>query len=168
MTENNALIDRQFRHMAWANQWVLELLSQAEPEALAYCAPGSDWSVARIAAHLVDAAGFYAGRLDGQGFLDYVKVPETGVELTVLAEQIAGADLRLRDAAQLPEGVAVFTRDSGEVVQRARSTILAQSIHHATEHRAQIADALAAYGTPLIDLDDLDLWAFGGHEGLGD
>ena len=41
-----------------------------------------------------------------------------------------------------------------------RSTVVAQAIHHATEHRAQIAGALATNGIDTIDLDALDLWAF--------
>jgi hypothetical protein len=50
---------------------------------------------------------------------------------------------------------------------RARSTVLAQAIHHATEHRAQIAGALAAHGIDALDLDELDVWAYGDAEGLG-
>ena len=50
---------------------------------------------------------------------------------------------------------------------RARSTVLAQAIHHATEHRAQIAGALAAHGIDAIDLDALDLWEFADAEGRG-
>jgi uncharacterized damage-inducible protein DinB len=46
------------------------------------------------------------------------------------------------------------------MVKRWRSTILSQSIHHATEHRAQIASALEAKGFKPVDLDELDLWAF--------
>ena len=45
-------------------------------------------------------------------------------------------------------------------VKRWRSTILSQAIHHATEHRAQLASALEAKGFKPMDLDELDLWAF--------
>ena len=48
-----------------------------------------------------------------------------------------------------------------------RSTIVGQAIHHATEHRAQIAAALATNGIDAIDLDELDVWAYGDAEGLG-
>jgi len=48
----------------------------------------------------------------------------------------------------------------GQLIQRWRSTILSQAIHHATEHRAQIASALEAKGFTPINLDDLDLWEF--------
>jgi hypothetical protein len=51
---------------------------------------------------------------------------------------------------------------------RARSTVLGRSIHHATEHRAQIAGALVAHGITALDLDALDVWALGDAEGLGE
>jgi len=35
-----------------------------------------------------------------------------------------------------------------------------QAVHHATEHRAQIAGALAANGNSSLDLDALDVWTF--------
>jgi len=50
---------------------------------------------------------------------------------------------------------------------RARSTILGQAIHHATEYRAQVAAALATHGIDAINLDALDLWAYSDAEGLG-
>jgi len=34
-----------------------------------------------------------------------------------------------------------------------------QAIHHATEHRAQIAGALAAHGITSVDLDAIDVWS---------
>ena len=40
------------------------------------------------------------------------------------------------------------------------STILAQAIHHAAEHRAQIADILAANNLDVLNLDKIDLWSF--------
>jgi hypothetical protein len=43
-----------------------------------------------------------------------------------------------------------------------------QSIHHATEHRAQIAGIFANHGLKIIDLDAIDLWEFANYEGLGD
>jgi hypothetical protein len=45
---------------------------------------------------------------------------------------------------------------------------LGQSIHHAIEHRAQIADILVMHGIKDIDLDEIDVWALGDAEGLGE
>jgi uncharacterized damage-inducible protein DinB len=48
----------------------------------------------------------------------------------------------------------------GATVTRARSTIISQAIHHATEHRAQLISALEAKGFTSINLDHYDLWAY--------
>ena len=57
------------------------------------------------------------------------------------------------------EGKITGTRD-GEEITRERSTIISQAVHHATEHRAQLIDALEYKGYKIINLDDIDLWAF--------
>lgn len=162
----DATLDRLFRHMAWANQAVLESLSKLTPEQLQLTAPGSEWSVARIAHHLVDAQRWYVWRL-AQDACDDSEIPTSGEAVRALAQLMAVADARIREEAALPEGMTTYERD-GKVITRARSTILAQAVHHATEHRAQIADTLAAHGVNVIDLDALDLWSFGTWEGLGD
>lgn len=61
----------------------------------------------------------------------------------------------------------VLVRRDNPTLTRARSTVFGQSIHHATEHRAQIAGALVAHGVMALNLDDLDVWAFGDAEGVG-
>jgi uncharacterized damage-inducible protein DinB len=72
---------------------------------------------------------------------------------------------RVHEAAYTPAGVV--TRQDDSTLTRARATVLAQTIHHATEHRAQIAGALVAHGITALNFDDLDVWAFGDAEGLG-
>ena len=85
-------------------------------------------------------------------------------ELTEVAARCAAIDARIRAQAAVPDGPSP-SPDGKE--GRARSTILGQAIHHATEHRAQIAGALSTHGIDAIDLDALDLWAYGDAEGLG-
>lgn len=161
----DATLDRLYRHMAWANQSVLNSLAQLEPEYLHLTAPGSEWSIARIAHHLVDAQRWYVWRV-ARDECDDSPVPEHPADIMELAALVAVADRRLHEEALLPEGMTEYERE-GKTIVRARSTILAQAIHHATEHRAQIADTLAAHGIHAIDLDDLDVWSFGTAEGLG-
>lgn len=62
--------------------------------------------------------------------------------------------------------MTTFQRE-GKAIHRARSTILGQSIYHATEHRTQIADIFSLHGIRAIDLDEMDVWAYGDAEGLG-
>ena len=157
--------DRLFRHMAWANAQTFAVLAGLPDEVLSYCEPGNDWSVGMIVLHLAEAATGYASRLDGTPYVDLpFDVVSTHAELAVAAAACAGADARLRTAAANPHGVVVLQR---KPFTRARSTVLAQSIHHATEHRAQIAGALVAHGVLTLNLDDLDVWAYGDAEGLG-
>jgi uncharacterized damage-inducible protein DinB len=156
-------LDRLLRHMAWANADVASRLSELSAETLALAAPGSTWTVAEIFDHIVGAAGGYAARLEGAARPSKVPVPTTGAQIADLAKVCAHHDARLRAAAAQSGGLVSFERD-GVRIELERSTILAQMIHHATEHRAQIAGTLAAHGHDVIDLDAIDLWAFAAAE----
>ena len=158
-------LDRLLRHMAWANATLIAQLAALPDSALATASPRNEWAVGRILGHLVSAAGGYAARLEGGPRLPKTEPPTTTAELQALAERCADYDARLRAQAALPEGTAAYP--GADEIPRARSTVLGQAIHHATEHRAQIAGALSTNGLDAIDLDALDLWAYGEAEGLG-
>ena len=160
----NPTLDRLLRHMAWANAALIARLTELPEEALALAAPRNEWTVAMILDHLVSAAGRYAARLEGAPRLERAASPATAAGLAEQATDCAASDARIRAQAAIPDGPADY-RDGNE--PRARSTVIAQAIHHATEHRAQIAAALATNGIDAIDLDALDLWAYGEAEGLG-
>ena len=163
----NATLDRLYRHMAWANAKIHAQLGKAPEEFLTLAAENDEWTVATILEHLVRAAGNYAAHLDGGSRPDNFGVPATQDEIAHLAELCAGFDARLREAALLPDAVTFRVRD-GQTITRMRSTVLAQSIHHATEHRAQIAGILAMHGVNRIDLDAIDVWGLGDAEGLNE
>jgi uncharacterized damage-inducible protein DinB len=158
-------VDRLLRHMAWANAALFARLAELPDEALALASPRNDWTVARIAEHIETAAGRYAARLEGVARPEGSTPPTSAAELAEIAARCAEHDARIRAQAALPDGPAGYSDPGAEM--RARSTIIGQAIHHATEHRAQIAGALATNGMDVIDLDALDLWAYGEAEGLG-
>lgn len=158
-------LDRLLRHMAWANAALFAQLVELPDTALAFASPGNEWTVARIAEHIESAAGRYAARLEGVTRPEGGTAPRTGAEVAELAARCAAHDARIRAQAPMPDGLAGYADPGSE--KRARSTIIGQAIHHATEHRAQIAGALATNGMDVIDLDALDLWAYGEAEGLG-
>jgi uncharacterized damage-inducible protein DinB len=158
--------DRLLRHMAWANAALIARLGEQTDDALALAAPRNEWTVGLILEHLVGAAGGYAARLEGTPRPERTEPPTTIAELAGLADLCAAFDARLLAQAGVSEGPVEYKNDSG-TVRRARSTILGQAIHHATEHRAQIGDALSTNGTDALDLDELDVWAYGDAEGLG-
>jgi uncharacterized damage-inducible protein DinB len=161
----NPALDRLLRHMAWANAGLFARLAELPDDALAFASPRNEWTVARIAEHIETAAGRYAARLEGVSRPQGATPPTTAAELLELAARCADHDARIRAQAALPDGPAGYFDPGAEM--RARSTIVGQAIHHATEHRAQIAGALATNGLDVIDLDALDLWAYGEAEGLG-
>jgi uncharacterized damage-inducible protein DinB len=151
--------------MAWANAVVVARLAELSDEALALAAPRNEWTVAKILVHIVNSAGGYAARLEGAPRPESLGPPTAVAELARLAASCAVYDARIRAQAAVPDGPAE-SPDRGKV-PRARSTVLGQAIHHATEHRAQIAAALATNGIDAIDLDALDVWEYGDAEGLG-
>ena len=164
--EPNAILDRLFRHMAWANQSLLAILKEIPAEALEFSSENEEWKVAAIVQHYVRSAGFYVSRVTGEPRATDVIRPATPDDLDQLAQRCARSDARLRELAAMPEGMTTYEHE-GKTKVRARSTILGQSIHHATEHRAQIADILSFHGVKAIDLDEMDVWAYSDAEGLG-
>jgi uncharacterized damage-inducible protein DinB len=165
MTDTTApdpTLDRFLRHMAWANQQLIARLAEQPDSALALTEPNNEWSAGRILVHLVNAANGYGARLEGLPRQPQAETPTSVSELPALAEKLAAFDARLRAHAAQPEGMASY---AGDEASYPRSTVLAQAIHHATEHRAQIAGALATNGNNAIDLDAIDLWEFTDAEG---
>jgi uncharacterized damage-inducible protein DinB len=156
-------LDRLLRHMAWANADVVARLAAQPLETLALTAPQNEWSAGRILAHLLNAAQGYASRMAGVPRPPDVETPTSAAELAELGARLAAMDARLRTQATEPD--VLVSHPNPARGQDLRSTILAQAIHHATEHRAQIAGALATNGNDAIDLDAIDLWEFADNHG---
>jgi len=164
-------MDRLLAHMAWANQKTISHLQTLPQESLTSFATNSEWHVAEIIHHIVDSGDHYAFRISGIPAL--TKPGEPGIEdvkeiadLARIKEQAVIVDKALLECVKLDDIQIEFKNYSGNMVKRWRSTILSQAIHHATEHRAQLASALEAKGFKPVDLDELDLWAFEIETGL--
>ena len=151
--------------MAWANATLIARLAGQPDATLAFASPHNEWTAAGILAHLVSAAGGYATRLEALPRPPDTEPPTSGAQLAEIAAHCAAFDARLRAQANFPD--VLVPHANPDRPARARSTVLAQAIHHATEHRAQIAGALSTNGLEAIDLDAIDLWAYGEAEGLG-
>jgi uncharacterized damage-inducible protein DinB len=157
----NETLDRQLSHMAWANTQMFTVLSALPAEALSYTSPGSEWSVGAIAHHLVTAAENYAQRLHGEPRAEKRELPASAADLAALAAAVKVADAKLHAGAQLPgDEIITWISFSGEELSVPRWVLVNQAVHHATEHRAQIAGALAANGNASLDLDALDVWTY--------
>jgi uncharacterized damage-inducible protein DinB len=156
MSERNETLDQLLRHMAWANAALFKQLEELPSPALSHTAPGSEWSVGAIAHHLVTAAENYAQRLHGEPRAPKREVPTDVAGISELRAALA----KLRKAAGLGgEEILRWTSFNGEAMAFPRWVLVNQSVHHATEHRAQIAGALAANEIRSVDLDAIDVWS---------
>jgi uncharacterized damage-inducible protein DinB len=151
-------LEKLLLHMAWANQYVLGTLEQLSDSDWQLKLTEKDWSIQELANHIVLAAGGYAHRVSGIAVSTGLN-QEMVIPLADLQRYCAQADEILRIESHKPDEINTYVRESGRV-DRSRSTIISQSIHHATEHRAQISDTLKVHGIRILDLDDIDLWAF--------
>jgi hypothetical protein len=159
------LLDRLLKHMAWANQKTIAHLQSLPEDSLKAFATNPEWHAAEIIHHIVDSADHYAFRISGLPALTQPGDPciddvKEIADLTRLKEQAAIVDKALLDCVTLDDIQIEFVNYEEKLVKRWRSTILSQAIHHATEHRAQLAAALEAKGFIPVNLDDLDLWSF--------
>jgi uncharacterized damage-inducible protein DinB len=161
-------VARLLRHMAWANQETIKHLQTLPEESLKAYATNPEWFVAEIAHHIVNSADRLAFNITGKPALTQPGEPriadiEKISDLARLAEQAAIVDGYLIGAAELDDVWLDLENNKGKF-QRLRSTVLSQAIHHATEHRTQIASALEAKGFEPINLDDISLWAYEKYE----
>lgn len=151
-------MERALRHMAWANQRVFSAVAELPFSALGSYVVNPEWIAGRIMYHVVDGANFYVHCL-GLRPWQPLAIPESMDDMRTLAQTLADLDARILGAAALEDAMLEFADEDG--TRRAlRSTLLVQAVHHATEHRAQLLDALEARDFTPIALDDIDLWAF--------
>jgi len=113
--------------------------------------------------HICNSAGFYVFRLGIGERPDEIAEP---AKVSTLKDLLSIHDKNLITAASQEDREIQFERE-GKIIHRWASTILTQSVYHATEHRAQLIDTLEFKGYKPINLDDIDLWAFDEFEKTG-
>lgn len=158
--------------MAWANQEIISRVADLPDEALNAYVVNPEWDAREIIRHIASSATWYGWRLvDKDALTDEEKStwkkkldateipPATMKDMQIILDRLTASDAELLKASRLPEGFLIHTMD-GRTVKRARSTIILQSIHHATEHRAQLVAALEARGFTTINLDHFDVWGY--------
>jgi len=156
---SNPLVKRSFKHMAWANQQMLQILKELPDEAINFSAWNPDWTVGKIAHHIVIAEGRLISRIIQQPAPEEFEPPVTSAGIEQLITICAERDAQLLALINTPDEMRKFVR-YGTEVEFLTSTILVQAVHHASEHRAQISDILAANKMDVLNLDDIDLWSF--------
>ncbi|MBU3734532.1 MAG: DinB family protein [Candidatus Planktophila sp.] len=156
---SNPLVERSFKHMAWANAQMFRILKGLPDEAINFSAWNPDWTVGKIAHHIVIAEGRLISRITNQPAPVENDAPTTAVAIEELISICADRDAQLLSLINTPDEMRTFVRYGNEV-EFLTSTILVQAVHHASEHRAQISDILAANNMDVLNLDEIDLWSF--------
>ena len=155
----DALTVRSFNHMRWANNQLFNQLSELPESALHLSAWNPEWTVATIAHHIYIAAGRLISRVTQENPPIENSAPTSQLEMQKLAELSWERDGKFLALLDTPDEMRTFMR-LGKEAKFLTSTILAQAIHHGSEHRAQIADILAVNKMDVINLDAIDLWSF--------
>ncbi len=148
--------------MAWANQRVYDAVKSLPDLALGAYIVNAEWTAGRILQHIVGGADWYVYCLTETPLRD-IELPESMTDLNLLQQHLAEFDAKISTQSELPDEYITIKEDDGSW-QALRSTILAQAIYHAAEHRTQLIDALESKDFSPISLDDLDLWKFGRFE----
>jgi len=164
--------EKMLKHMAWANSEILALVAAMPDKALDSHGANKEWTAREIIHHVVRSAHFlgyrlqmrtpedaHAGEVHRNAYMQQESAPNSGSDVLALIESLKKADQALLEESFKDDAI-VYRVVDGKLIERARSTIISQAIHHATEHRAQLVSALEAGGYSTINLDDFDLWAF--------
>jgi uncharacterized damage-inducible protein DinB len=147
-----------FKHKTWATLGLIEFCQSLEAEHLEATQPGTFGSVRATLTHLVNADSNYYRRLTDEQVGPEV---EASASLDTFAERVRLLDplwARLLDDASLPDRPIPSRWGTTDGV-----ALLAQSIHHADDHRTQVLTILGARG---LEVPELDIWAYGEHAGF--
>lgn len=157
-------LERSLRHMSWSNQKVFEAVAKLPDEALDSFITDPEWSAGRILQHICGGATWYVFRLEIEDWIDIPKI-ESMDDVRKVAALLKELDSKIISVASQEDRELEYRDEKdGPVIKRWFSTVLTQAVHHATEHRAQLIDALEFKGYRPINLDDIDLWAFDDFE----
>ena len=138
---------------------MLNILLSLPDDAIHFSAWNPDWTVGKIAHHIVIAEGRLISRITQQPAPDEFDPPKSASDISKLISVCADRDAQLLALIITPDEMRSFVRYGNEV-EFLTSTILVQAVHHASEHRAQISDILAANNMDVLNLDEIDLWSF--------
>ena len=163
----DALVE-MFRFKTWATLRLIEYCEGLADEHLDATTPGTYGTIRETLRHMVDAEeGYFSiltrdrfpSKAAAEAFVRNDRLPDGPVPLRELAERIRrmgphwdamahDADLAVRD---------VTTTDGWHLPG---AVIMAQTIHHAGDHRSQVMSILGARGLELPGPNDLDAWGY--------
>jgi len=149
------------RHNAWATKGLIEFCKHLTAEQLRATSEGTYGSIIATLQHIVSGEALYRLRLTGTA-PDWPSRPEDTEDLDDL-ERMAGDMARFWDelvaGAFDSERIATWVSSvSGAQTDVSAGVLIAQTLNHGNEHRAQIFTTLTTIG---VEPPDLDGWSYG-------
>jgi uncharacterized damage-inducible protein DinB len=147
-----------FRQHRWANQSLINALSQLSEEELALSVAGTYGDSFATIRHMISSNADYVRIIP-----DAPRVTQIGEDgpfpgWEVLKAVAWETDSALIDyVAGVDDDLFFVDIDDGQEFELTRSMLLCQIIHHATEHRSQIRTTLSAHG---ITPPEISTWAW--------
>jgi len=155
---SNGILTTIFRHHAWSNLVLIDFLAGLTEEQLNLAVPGTYGGSIATVRHLISSDA------------DYVRIIPDTPEVPQVAEDgpFGGWDELRAVAAATDTALIAYVDglsgdlffidvDDGVEFTLARSILLSQIIHHATEHRSQIRTTLSTHG---ITPPEISVWAW--------
>lgn len=147
-----------YRHHRWSNLTLIDFLSELEDEQLRYAGPGVYGDVISTIRHVISSDADYVRIIPDAP--DVPQIDDEGSfegweELRRVADVADTALIGYVDG--LTEDAFFVDIDDGESFDLATSFLLAQIIHHATEHRSQIRSVLSSHG---VEPPEISVWAW--------
>jgi uncharacterized damage-inducible protein DinB len=151
-------LSEAFEHHIWATEKLIGHLRGLPEAALTSTSSGVYGEVLATLSHLLEADGRYIQYLEGTP-----PAPKEGSDPTepiaVLADQLRHQAVRWRILlARVDQlDVTIPARRDRPEMPHATNLLLAQALHHGTDHRTQICTVLTSNG---YDAPDLDVWRY--------
>ena len=147
-----------FQHHIWATERLITHLETLPDAALTSTTEGVYGEILATLSHMVEADDRYLKDLEG-----VARLPRTGPEvpkpLSELSEQLRDQTVRWRlvlaGIAELD--VTIPARGDRPALPHATNLLVAQALHHGTDHRTQICTVLSSNG---YESPDLDVWSY--------
>lgn len=154
----NGILTTIFKHHAWSNLVLIDFLAGLTEEQLDLTVAGTYGSSLDTIRHLISSNADYVRIIPDTP--DVPQCAEDGLfggwdELRAVAKAADTALIAYVD--EQTDDMFFIDVDDGVEYTLARSILLSQIIHHATEHRSQIRATLSTHG---ITPPEISLWAW--------
>ncbi len=150
------------RHNSWANQRLIEFCRGLSEEQLAWTVPGTLGSIHETLYHTVGSQFGYLMALTGEPLpFTPTRAGEPPLPLDELVRLERMALERCERLLAEPFDIARMTSRPNRP-KAAAGIVLAQYVHHGSDHRAHVGTILGAHG---VQPPDIDVWAYGLERG---